>query len=117
MASIVHGGLPVTMKALIFDPNARSGLRFGNVAEPDPTAAQALLEVHAISLNFGELAGDLGCDSASTDRPCCILGVLDQNQPKPTKLHSTPCTFPPPPRHAKLVRLLPRGHEMNLLPR
>jgi NADPH:quinone reductase-like Zn-dependent oxidoreductase len=43
------------MKALIFDPNARRGLRFGDVAEPKPTAAQALVEVHAISLNFGEL--------------------------------------------------------------
>jgi len=46
----------VTMKALISDPNARRGLRFGDVAEPEPTAAQALVEVHAISLNFGELA-------------------------------------------------------------
>jgi hypothetical protein len=44
------------MKALIFDPHARRGLRFGDVGEPKPTAAQALVEVHAISLNFGELA-------------------------------------------------------------
>ncbi len=46
----------ISMRALIFDPNARRGLRFGEVAEPKPTAAQALIEVHAISLNFGELA-------------------------------------------------------------
>jgi NADPH:quinone reductase len=46
----------MTMKALITDPNARLGLRFGDVDEPTPTAAQALVEVHAISLNFGELA-------------------------------------------------------------
>jgi NADPH:quinone reductase-like Zn-dependent oxidoreductase len=45
----------MTMKALITDPNARLGLRFGDVEEPTPTAAQALVEVHAISLNFGEL--------------------------------------------------------------
>ena len=44
------------MKALIFDPNARRGLRFGEVVEPKPTAAQALVEVHAISLNWGELS-------------------------------------------------------------
>src|ERR1700761_2890728 len=43
------------MKALTFDPNARRGLRFADVAEPQPTAMQALVEVHAISLNFGEL--------------------------------------------------------------
>ena len=44
------------MKALIFDPSARRGLRFGDVAEPKPTAAQALVEVRAVSLNWGELA-------------------------------------------------------------
>lgn len=46
----------MTMKALIVDPNARRGLRFGDLAEPMPTAAQALVEVHSISLNWGELA-------------------------------------------------------------
>lgn len=43
------------MNALIFDPNGRRGLRFGEIAEPTPTAAQALVEVHAISFNWGEL--------------------------------------------------------------
>lgn len=46
----------MTMKALIVDPNARRGFRFGDVAEPKPTAGQALVEVHAISFNWGELA-------------------------------------------------------------
>ena len=40
------------MKALIVDPNGRRGLRFGEVTEPTTTAAQALVEVHAISLSF-----------------------------------------------------------------
>jgi len=44
------------MKALIFDPNAPRGLRSGNVGEPRPAAGQALVEVHAISFNWGELA-------------------------------------------------------------
>lgn len=46
----------MTMQALILDPGAPRGLRFGEAAEPQPTATQALVEVHAISLNFGELA-------------------------------------------------------------
>src|SRR5580658_10333796 len=44
------------MKALIFDPEARRGLRLSEVADPHPSRAQALIEVHAVSLNFGELA-------------------------------------------------------------
>jgi len=44
------------MKALLFDPTARRGLRFGDVAEPKPTATQALIEVRAISLNWAETA-------------------------------------------------------------
>lgn len=44
------------MKALIADPNERRGLRFGEVAEPKPSEGQAIVEVHAISLNWGELA-------------------------------------------------------------
>ncbi|RBP12856.1 NADPH:quinone reductase-like Zn-dependent oxidoreductase [Roseiarcus fermentans] len=44
------------MNALIVDPNGRRGLRFGEVAEPTPTAGQALVEVRAISFNWGELS-------------------------------------------------------------
>lgn len=43
------------MKALIFDPNAPHSLRFGEAAIPQPTASQALVEVRAVSLNFGEI--------------------------------------------------------------
>ncbi|WOJ91290.1 zinc-binding dehydrogenase [Methylocapsa polymorpha] len=45
----------MTMKALIFDPSAPHGLCFGKVDQPEPTAGQALVEVHALSLNWGEL--------------------------------------------------------------
>ncbi len=44
------------MKGLIVDPSARRGLRFGEIAEPKPTSTQVLVEVHAISLNWGEIA-------------------------------------------------------------
>ncbi|WP_333766919.1 zinc-binding dehydrogenase [Streptomyces sp. IBSBF 2435] len=44
------------MRALIHDPAAPSGLRLGEVPEPVPVAGQALIEVHAVSLNFAEAA-------------------------------------------------------------
>jgi NADPH:quinone reductase-like Zn-dependent oxidoreductase len=44
------------MKALIFDPTAPRGLRLGEASEPTPTRSQALVEVHAASLNWAEAA-------------------------------------------------------------
>jgi NADPH:quinone reductase len=44
------------MKALIFDPTVPRGIRFNEVADVSPAPSQALVEVHAISLNFGELS-------------------------------------------------------------
>ncbi|OMI41134.1 alcohol dehydrogenase, partial [Streptomyces sparsogenes DSM 40356] len=44
------------MRALLYDPEAPQGLRLGEAPEPVPRDAQALIEVHATSLNFGELA-------------------------------------------------------------
>jgi NADPH:quinone reductase len=43
------------MRALIHDPDAPQGLRLGDAKEPELLERQALLEVHAVSLNFGEL--------------------------------------------------------------
>ncbi|GAA5156178.1 zinc-binding dehydrogenase [Pseudonocardia eucalypti] len=43
------------MRALVHDPEAAGGLRFAEVAEPDPVPGQALVEIRAVSLNFGEL--------------------------------------------------------------
>jgi NADPH2:quinone reductase len=42
--------------ALIHDVNAPQGLRLAEVAEPVPQTSQALIEVHSVSLNSGELA-------------------------------------------------------------
>ncbi|GAA3648127.1 zinc-binding dehydrogenase [Nonomuraea antimicrobica] len=44
------------MRALIYDPDAARGVRFGEVDEPQPRESQALIKVEAASLNFGELA-------------------------------------------------------------
>ncbi|GAA2366158.1 zinc-binding dehydrogenase [Streptomyces cuspidosporus] len=44
------------MRALLYDPEAPQGLRLGEAPEPVPREAQSLIEVHAASLNFGELA-------------------------------------------------------------
>jgi NADPH:quinone reductase-like Zn-dependent oxidoreductase len=44
------------MQALLYDPTAPQGLRLGDASEPIAERGQALVEVHAASLNFGELA-------------------------------------------------------------
>ncbi|MBL1077033.1 zinc-binding dehydrogenase [Nocardia sp. 2] len=44
------------MRALVHDPTAPGRLRLAAAPDPKPTAAQALIEVSAISFNFGELA-------------------------------------------------------------
>jgi NADPH:quinone reductase-like Zn-dependent oxidoreductase len=44
------------MRALIHDPAAPAGIRLGKAAEPVPGNRQALVEVSAVSFNFGELA-------------------------------------------------------------
>jgi NADPH:quinone reductase len=63
------------MRALLYDPAAPSGLRLGEAPEPEPAASQALIQVAATTLNFGEVAflrdrveegGVAGWDAAGT---------------------------------------------------
>ncbi|MFE9664677.1 zinc-binding dehydrogenase [Streptomyces sp. NPDC005955] len=58
------------MHALTYAPEAPAGLRLRTVPEPVPQAAQALIEVHAVSLNFGELAF-----KSARARPGSVLGT------------------------------------------
>jgi NADPH:quinone reductase len=44
------------MRALVFDPQVPGGIRFGQVPEPDLADDQALVQVAAASLNFGEVS-------------------------------------------------------------
>jgi NADPH:quinone reductase len=44
------------MRAIIYDPAAPHGLRLGESPEPQPDEHEALVEVRAIALNFGEVA-------------------------------------------------------------
>lgn len=44
------------MRAILYDPAAPHGLRLDSVPDPQPVAHEALVEVHAFALNFGELA-------------------------------------------------------------
>ena len=48
-------GVSPFMRALVYDPHAPANLRFDDVAEPSAADSQALIDVHAIALNFGEL--------------------------------------------------------------
>lgn len=43
------------MRAIVYNPRARADLDFADVAEPQPAANEALIEVRAIGLNFGEI--------------------------------------------------------------
>ena len=63
------------MQALVHDPSAPHGLRLRDAPDPQPEPSQALVEVAAVSLNFGEVAfladhaqpGDVsGWDAAGT---------------------------------------------------
>jgi len=76
------------MQALIYDPQAPAGLRFGTVPEPIPHDSQVLIEVHAVSLNFAELAFKadrtppgtvLGLDAAGV----IIQAAADGSGPRP----------------------------------
>jgi NADPH:quinone reductase-like Zn-dependent oxidoreductase len=43
------------MRAIVYDPNARAKLNFDDVDEPAVAVGEALVEVQAIGLNFGEI--------------------------------------------------------------
>lgn len=44
------------MRALCYDPDAPAGLRLAETADPVPGTGEALVAIHAASLNFGEVA-------------------------------------------------------------
>lgn len=44
-----------SMRAIVYDPQAPANLRLDEVADPPVADSQALIDVHAIGLNFGEV--------------------------------------------------------------
>ncbi len=45
------------MRALLVDSSAKAGFRLGEIADPTPAPNQVLVEVKAISLNYGDASG------------------------------------------------------------
>ena len=43
------------MRAVVYDPDAPTKLRFDDVAEPEPADDEVVIDVGAIALNFGEI--------------------------------------------------------------
>jgi NADPH:quinone reductase-like Zn-dependent oxidoreductase len=43
------------MRAVVYDPEARANLRLAHIDEPVATESEALVEVRATALNFGEV--------------------------------------------------------------
>jgi NADPH:quinone reductase len=61
----------MTVRALVVDPDAPGGIRMGEIADPQPRPHQALVDVHHVSVNHGDLRTDvrppgtvLGCDAS-----------------------------------------------------
>src|SRR5689334_17406659 len=50
----------VQMRALLVDSSVKAGLRLGETADPTPAPNQVLVEVKAISLNYGDASGAYG---------------------------------------------------------
>lgn len=44
------------MRAIVYDPIAPHGLRLGEAPDPQPAEHEALVEVHAVALNFADVA-------------------------------------------------------------
>jgi len=71
------------MRALVYDPTAPSRLRMDSVAEPGPAAGQVLVDVEAVSVNFGEVVfhhgrepgGVIGWDAAGVVRAGELAGA------------------------------------------
>lgn len=55
------------MRALLVDSSAKSGFRLGETAEPTPAPNQALVEIKALSLNYGEVAGRYGKEDGAVN--------------------------------------------------
>lgn len=66
------------MRALVVDRSAASGLRLGEVADPEPAQNQALIRVTATSLNSGEIRHGLTDAAEGTVPGWDAAGIVQQ---------------------------------------
>lgn len=62
----------IEVRAVVVDPSVPEAVRLRDVAEPVASSAQVVVDVHHVSLNYGDLndAGSGRCRSASRTCRC-----------------------------------------------
>ncbi|NUT35886.1 MAG: zinc-binding dehydrogenase [Hamadaea sp.] len=104
------------MRALIADPQAAGGVRLGDAEDPLPAPTEALVEVKAVSLNYGELRDTRGLTPGTIpgwDAAGVVVSAAEDGSGP--RVGTPVVTFGPHPAWAQL-RAVPTGELAPLPP-